>query len=127
MSDYLSIVDDADLQRDNPQWKPSGWIAQCRRGFVRNGPKIQGVTKGEERILIGSCGYHAEYGTAAWPTQRQYGRYRGGGRCRHLGTMNPIFYGFFAISFAIFGIFLGIFELETESGQELTKIRGFDT
>ncbi|KAJ7696894.1 hypothetical protein B0H14DRAFT_3529536 [Mycena olivaceomarginata] len=26
MSDYLSIVDDADLQKDNPQWKPSEWI-----------------------------------------------------------------------------------------------------
>ncbi|KAJ7865587.1 hypothetical protein B0H14DRAFT_2573778 [Mycena olivaceomarginata] len=39
---------------------------QCRRGFICNGPKIQGVTKGEERI--GFCGYHTEYGTAAWPT-----------------------------------------------------------
>ncbi|KAJ7790383.1 hypothetical protein B0H14DRAFT_2626040 [Mycena olivaceomarginata] len=26
MSDYLSIVDDTDLQKDNPQWKPSEWI-----------------------------------------------------------------------------------------------------
>ncbi|KAJ7839112.1 hypothetical protein B0H14DRAFT_3458877 [Mycena olivaceomarginata] len=28
MSDYLSIVDDADLQKDNPQWKPSEWIGR---------------------------------------------------------------------------------------------------
>jgi hypothetical protein len=26
MSNYLSIVDDTDLQKDNPQWKPSEWI-----------------------------------------------------------------------------------------------------